>query len=77
MKTDILPRIQSILADHLSIRESEAEPAKTLEELGVDSLDFVEIIMAVEEGFDIEVSDEKAEQIKTVADLVALAESKP
>jgi acyl carrier protein len=72
MNTTILPRIQTILADQLAIKESEADPAKTLAELGVDSLDFVEIIMAVEEEFNIEVSDEKAEQIKTVADLVAI-----
>lgn len=78
MNTDILPRIQTILADQLAINESQADPAKTLvEDLGVDSLAFVEIILAVEEEFDIEVPDEKAEQIKTVADLVALVPQKP
>lgn len=48
----------------------------TFEELQLDSLDLVEIIMAIEEEFDIEISDEDGENIKCVADAVAYVESK-
>jgi len=77
MQTDILPRIQSILADQFGISESDATPEKSLhEEFGMDSLDGVEIAMAIDEEFNLDLTDEEFENAKTVADLVALVTSK-
>ena len=52
------------------------EDAKFVEDLGADSLDVVELVMALEEKFDIEIPDDEAEKITTVADVVAYVESK-
>ena len=52
------------------------EDAKFVEDLGADSLDVVELVMALEEKFDIEIPDDEAEKIQTVADVVAYIESK-
>ena len=76
MTTDILPRIQTILADQFGINESDATPEKPLEEFGMDSLDSVEIAMAIDEEFDIDLTDEEFENAKTIAALVALVTAK-
>lgn len=77
MQTNILPRIQSILADQFGINESEATVEKSLhEDFGMDSLDAVEIALAIDEEFDIDLPDEDFENAKTVAALVALVTSK-
>lgn len=66
----VLNKIKSIVADKLSINASDITADTTLEDLGADSLDVVEVIMALEDEFDIEISDEVAENISTVGDLV-------
>lgn len=66
----VLDKIKSIVADKLSINASDITADTTLEDLGADSLDVVEVIMALEDEFDIEISDEIAENISTVGDLV-------
>ena len=66
----VLNKIKSIVADKLSINASDITADTTLEDLGADSLDVVEVIMALEDEFDIEISDEIAENISTVGDLV-------
>ena len=66
----VLNKIKSIVADKLSINASDITMDTTLEDLGADSLDVVEVIMALEDEFDIEISDEVAENISTVGDLV-------
>ena len=66
----VLNKIKSIVADKLSINDSDITVDTTLEDLGADSLDLVEVIMALEDEFDIEISDEVAENISTVGDLV-------
>lgn len=64
-------KIRAIIADKLSIDENEIEMESSfIEDLGADSLDIVELIMALEDEFDLEISDEDAENITTVSDVV-------
>ena len=65
-------RIRDLVAEQLGVDSSELNPdANILEDLGADSLDVVEMVMAIEEAFDIEVTDEGAEAMRTVADVEA------
>lgn len=60
-------RIKKIIAEQLGVEEDEVVPeAKFVDDLGADSLDTVELVMALEEEFDIEIPDEEAEKIQTV-----------
>lgn len=60
-------KVKSIIADQLSVEEASVKPeASFINDLGADSLDTVELIMALEEEFGIEISDEEAEKIQTV-----------
>ncbi len=73
----MLARVVAVLADKLSKDEAEIMPESIIrEDLGADSLDMVEIIMGLEDEFDIEIPDEDAADIKTVAEVVAYIESK-
>ncbi len=73
----MLARVVAVLADKLSKDEAEIMPESIIrEDLGADSLDMVEIIMGLEDEFDIEIPDEDAAGIKTVAEVVAYIESK-
>ncbi len=64
-------RIKEIIADQLGIDVNQIKPeSKFVEDLGADSLDVVELIMAFEEEFDVEIPDEDAEKIQTVADVI-------
>ncbi|SHM09302.1 acyl carrier protein [Caldanaerovirga acetigignens] len=68
---EVLEKIKKIIADQLGIDEDEVVPeASFIDDLGADSLDIVELIMAFEEEFDLEIPDEDAEKIKTVQDAV-------
>ncbi|HQA59810.1 MAG TPA: acyl carrier protein [Tepidanaerobacteraceae bacterium] len=68
---EILDRIKQIIADQLGIDEDQIVPeAAFIDDLGADSLDIVELIMALEEEFDMEIPDEDAEKIKTVQDAI-------
>jgi acyl carrier protein len=70
-------RINDILVDQLGIDLENIKPESNLaSDLGADSLDFVELIMAVEEEFDVEISDEEAEGIHTVQKIIDLVDSK-
>ena len=65
-------RLRGLMADQLGVDPGEMRPdANILEDLGADSLDVVEMVMAIEEAFDIEVSDEDAEAMRTVGDVEA------
>jgi len=64
-------RVKSIIADQLGISEDQIKPeSKFIEDLGADSLDIVELIMAMEEEFQTEIPDEEAEKIRTVGDAI-------
>ncbi|KYO66779.1 MULTISPECIES: acyl carrier protein [Thermovenabulum] len=68
---EILDRVKKIIADQLGMDEDDITPdASFIDDLGADSLDIVELIMAFEEEFDLEIPDEDAEKIKTVQDVV-------
>ena len=72
---DNFEKVRDIIAEQLSIDPAQIVPEATFtEDLGADSLDAGEMVMAVEEEFDISVPDEALENIKTVADLLALVE---
>ncbi|MEW6032715.1 MAG: acyl carrier protein [Bacillota bacterium] len=66
----VFRKLRAMLADQLGIEEGEISPESTLEDLGADSLDIVEMVMAIEQEWDIEIPDEAAEEIKTVGDAV-------
>ncbi len=69
MSTD--KKIKQIIAEQLGLNEDEiAESASLLDDLGADSLDIVELVMAMEEEFEMEIPDEDAEKIVTVKDVI-------
>lgn len=64
-------KVKSIVVEQLGVEADEVQMTSTfVDDLGADSLDIVELIMAFEEAFNIEIPDEKAEKIKTVEDVV-------
>ncbi|MCX8084867.1 MAG: acyl carrier protein [Calditerrivibrio sp.] len=68
---DVASRVKKIIAEQLNIDEAQVKPeASFIDDLGADSLDTVELIMALEEEFDIEIPDDVAEKIKTVGDAI-------
>jgi len=73
----LIDDIKEVVVEQLSVNADEVkDDAKFVEDLGADSLDVVELVMALEEKFDIEIPDDEAEKITTVADVVAYVESK-
>jgi acyl carrier protein len=70
-------KMKKIIVEQLSVSEDEVVPtASFADDLGADSLDLVELIMAMEEAFDIEIPDENAEKLKTVQDAIDYIHSK-
>nr|HID57910.1 acyl carrier protein [Desulfobacterales bacterium] len=64
-------RVKKIIAEQLDVDADEIVPeASFVDDLGADSLDLVELVMAMEEAFDIEISDEEAEKLRTVQDAI-------
>ncbi|MCF6330218.1 MAG: acyl carrier protein [Sulfurimonas sp.] len=73
----LLEDITEVVVEQLSVSTDEVkEDAKFVEDLGADSLDVVELVMALEEKFDIEIPDDEAEKIQTVKDVITYIESK-
>ena len=65
-------RVKQIVAEQLGVDEADVTPeASFVDDLGADSLDLVELIMAMEEEFDVKIEDEEAEKIKTVQDVIS------
>ncbi len=70
-------KIKAIIAEQLGVKPEEVTPkASFVDDLGADSLDTVELIMALEEEFSIEIPDEEAEKMKTVGDAIKYIEEK-
>ena len=64
-------RVKEIIVEQLGVNEAEVKPeAKFVDDLGADSLDLVELVMALEEEYNMEISDEDAEKILTVGDAI-------
>ncbi|MFH1263549.1 MAG: acyl carrier protein [Pseudomonadota bacterium] len=64
-------KVKEIIAEQLNVEISELENSKSfINDLGADSLDIVELVMAMEEEFDVEIPDEAAEKIQTVGDAI-------
>lgn len=71
MSTETTEKVKSIIVEQLGVAaEDVTEGASFIEDLGADSLDIVELVMALEEEYDIEISDEDAEKILTVGDAI-------
>jgi acyl carrier protein len=69
--SDVAERVKKIIVEHLGVEESKVvESASFIDDLGADSLDTVELVMAFEEEFGIEIPDEAAEKILTVKDAI-------
>ncbi|HXB21972.1 MAG TPA: acyl carrier protein [Candidatus Solibacter sp.] len=71
MPTAVEEKVKQIIVEQLGVDEGEVTPtASFVDDLGADSLDTVELVMAFEEAFDIEIPDEEAEKIRTVKDAI-------
>ncbi len=74
---DIQAKVKEIIVEQLGVDEAQVKPeASFIDDLGADSLDTVELVMAFEEKFDIEIPDEDAEKMRTVGDAIAYLNTK-
>ena len=77
MGDDLASKVKKIVADHLGVDEAKVtEEASFIDDLGADSLDTVELVMAFEEEFGSEISDSEAEKILTVGEAIKFIEHK-
>ena len=77
MTKDISSKVKKMVVDHLGVEELKVtEEANFVDDLGADSLDTVELVMAFEEEFGSEISDSEAEKILTVGDAIKFIESR-
>ncbi len=75
--SDVAEKVKKIIVDQLGVKAEEVTPtASFVEDLGADSLDLTELIMAMEEEFDLEIADEDAQKLLKVQDAVNYIESK-
>ena len=73
--SDVIDRVKKIVVEHLSVEENTiSDTSSFIDDLGADSLDTVELVMAFEEEFGIEIPDDAAETIQTVGDAVKFIE---
>ena len=77
MTKDVGDKVKKMVVDHLGVEESKVnDEANFIDDLGADSLDTVELVMAFEEEFGSEISDSESEKILTVGDAIKFIESK-
>jgi len=77
MTKNVSSKVKKMVADHLGVEETKVtEDSSFIDDLGADSLDTVELVMAFEEEFGSEISDSEAEKILTVGDAIKFIESK-
>jgi acyl carrier protein len=77
MSEEINQKITKVIVEKLGVSEEQVKPeAAFIDDLGADSLDQVELVMALEDEFDIEIPDEEAEKLKKVSDVIAYVNSK-
>ena len=75
--SSIEPKVKKIVEEQLGVEGDRVKPeASFIDDLGADSLDIVELVMAMEEEFDLEIPDEEAEKLKTVQDVTSYIETK-
>merc|ERR1719373_1324431 len=73
---ETMAKVADIVAEQLGVDKDKVTKTATLTELGADSLDIVECVMALEEGFDVELPDEETTSLKNVGDVMDLIQSK-
>lgn len=74
--SDVADRVKKIVVEHLGVEESKvSDNASFIDDLGADSLDTVELVMAFEEEFSVEIPDDAAEKILTVKDAIAFIQA--
>lgn len=74
--SDTAERVKKIVVEHLGVEEDKvADGANFIDDLGADSLDTVELVMAFEEEFNVEIPDDAAEKIRTVKDAIEFLEN--
>lgn len=71
---DIFGKVKALISEQLDIDEEQITMETTFEDIDADSLDVVELVMALEEEFDLEIADEEVENIQTVGDVVGYIE---
>lgn len=77
MSASVEERVRNIIVDQLAVEAEKVTPnASFIDDLGADSLDIVELVMTMEEEFDLDIPDEDAEKMKTVGDVVNYVSSK-
>ncbi len=77
MSLEIPAKVKEVIVEQLGVdAEKVRSDASFIDDLGADSLDIVELVMAMEEEFDIEIPDEEAEKLKTVSDVVSYLQTK-
>lgn len=74
--SEVADKVNKIIVEQLGVSADEVKPESTFEELGADSLDLTELIMAMEEEFDIEIADDESQKILKVQDAIDYIESK-
>ena len=77
MSANVQEKVRSIIAEQLGVKPEQVTPqASFIDDLGADSLDTVELVMALEEEFGVEIPDEEAEKLVTVGDAIQYIEDK-
>jgi acyl carrier protein len=74
---EVIDKVKEIIVEQLGVNQEEVKPeAAFIDDLGADSLDVVELVMALEEEFGLEIPDEEAERITTVSEVVSYIEER-